>query len=196
MQKYRFKFYLNAVHSIELNGLMGQEHPHTWEIGLDTLKSDESFVMFTSIEKGVEQRLSLYQDKNLNTVPPFDKLNPTLENVSIYFKKILEQFLIEREWFLTRIEVSETPTRSFIIDSSSSDESSDKNKDMFCDWIKTIEKEVDKYIEDKEEEAFRFPHVEVNNLMLKERAKIKRNKIFFSFAGVLVEMVILLLILK
>lgn len=187
MQKYRFKFYLNAVHSIEINGIMGQEHPHTWEIGIDALKSDDSFVMFTAIEKGVEQLLSAYQDKNMNKVPPFDTLNPTLENVSIYLKKVLEQFLIEQEWFLTRLAVSETPARTFVIETHADAAVKAPKENELGSWFKAVENEVDKFIAEKVQKiagdteldvkkVISFPYEEVANLLTGERTKMKQNK--------------------
>lgn len=116
MQEYRLKFYLNAVHAIEINEILGQSHPHTWEISLDVMKSEDSFVMFSRIEKAVEELLFPYQDKNMNEVEPFTSLNPTLENVSMFFKEKLEQLLIDMGWILLRLEVSETPTRTYTID--------------------------------------------------------------------------------
>ena len=80
--KYRFKFYLNAIHSIDINKKRGQEHPHTWEIVIYTLQLSDQFIMFTEIEKKIEDFLSRFQDKNLNLMEPFNSINPTLENIS------------------------------------------------------------------------------------------------------------------
>lgn len=44
--------------------------------------------------------------------------NPTLENLCEFFKNELEKLLGSHGWLLSRIEVSETPTRSYIIDRS------------------------------------------------------------------------------
>lgn len=114
MQEYRLKFYLNAMHSIILNEEKGQLHPHTWEICLD-ITSNDNFVMFSKIESGIEQLLSTYQNKILNDIEPFNKINPTLENITFYFKDIIYKFLLANGWILNRLEVSETPSRSFIV---------------------------------------------------------------------------------
>ncbi len=115
---YRFKFYLNANHAIYLNGKLGQNHPHTWEFSLETIKIQHDFVQFNYIEKEIEKYFASWQDKDINKISPFDIINPTLENICIYFKKELSAKLMENGWFLSRIEVSETPTRSYIIDVS------------------------------------------------------------------------------
>ena len=116
--EYKFKFYLNANHAIYLAGNKGQNHPHTWEITLDTLKIRNDFVQFDVIEKSVEKFFSEWQDKDINTIPPFDVLNPTLENLCLYFKDEMNRLLGEKGWLLRRIEMSETPARSYIIDLS------------------------------------------------------------------------------
>lgn len=116
--EYKFKFYLNANHAIYLAGNKGQNHPHTWEITLDTIKIRNDFVQFDVIEKSVEKFFSEWQDKDINTIPPFDVLNPTLENLCLYFKDEMNRLLGEKGWLLMRIEMSETPARSYIIDLS------------------------------------------------------------------------------
>lgn len=116
--QYRFKFYLNASHSIYLNGVLGQEHPHTWEITLNTIKLKDNFIIFNDIEKNIEKYLEKYQDSYLNKVDPFVTLNPTLENICQYFKNEFQNLLLENGWLLLSMEISETPTRSYIIDIS------------------------------------------------------------------------------
>lgn len=113
---YRFKFYLNASHAIYSSGVIGQNHPHTWEVTLDVLKARQDFVQFDVIEKNVEHYFEKYQDGNLNKIPPFDVMNPTLENITNHFKQNLFNILAEMGWLLIKIEVSETPARSYIIE--------------------------------------------------------------------------------
>ena len=114
-RQYRFKFYLNASHAIYIDGSLGERHPHTWEIALAVLKFRESFVAFGSLEKKIEQFMSMYQDGFLNSVEPFDRINPTLENCCEYFKDKLKELLNGEGWLLLKIEMSETPTRTYVI---------------------------------------------------------------------------------
>lgn len=115
---YKFKFYLNASHAIYIDGKLGENHPHTWEFILETIKVQKDFIQFDNIETAVENVFSLWQDKNINTIKPFDVVNPTLENITVHFKNILSQLLRENGWLLKRIEVAETPARSYILDIS------------------------------------------------------------------------------
>lgn len=114
--QYQYKFYLNASHSIFINNKKGQNHPHTWEIMINTIKVVDGFVQFNDVEKTVEKFLGTYQDKYINEIQPFNVTNPTLENICDYFKDSIRQLLAELGWLLLRIEISETPARSYIID--------------------------------------------------------------------------------
>ena len=113
--QYRFKFYFNASHAIYLSGEMGQSHPHTWEVILNVMKVTDNFVLFDEVEKMCEEFLSRYQDVFINTVEPFTTINPTLENLCTYFKEKLQGNLHDLGWLLLSIELSETPSRSYVI---------------------------------------------------------------------------------
>lgn len=114
--QYKFKFYLNASHAIYINGNLGQSHPHTWEIMIDTIKLNDRFIQFHEVERRIEQLLHNYQDKYINEIEPFNSLNPTLENICEFFKNSIRKLLKEVGWELIKIETSETPARSYIID--------------------------------------------------------------------------------
>lgn len=113
--QYRFKFYFNASHAIYLSGEVGQNHPHTWEVILNVMKVTDNFVLFDEIEKMCEEFLQHYQDVNINQIQPFTTINPTLENLCTYFKEKLQEMLHEKGWLLLSIELSETPSRSYVI---------------------------------------------------------------------------------
>lgn len=113
--QYKFKFYLNASHAIYIDGTMGQRHPHTWEIIINVLKEKEEFVQFSTLEKKIEAWMKQYQDTFLNEITPFDTINPTMENCCDYFKERLIKILQGEGWILLSIEMSETPTRSYVV---------------------------------------------------------------------------------
>ena len=113
--QYRFKFYFNASHAIYLSGEVGQSHPHTWEVILNVMKVTDNFVIFDEVEKMCEEFLSGFQDVYINTVQPFTTVNPTLENLCTYFKEKLQEMLHGMGWLLLSIELSETPSRAYVI---------------------------------------------------------------------------------
>ena len=62
-RQYKFKFYLNARHGIYKNGVMGETHPHTWEIVINVVKGRDETVKFHHLEHRVEEFLSAYQER-------------------------------------------------------------------------------------------------------------------------------------
>jgi len=117
VNQYKYKFYLNANHAIFINNVLGQMHPHTWEIMIEVLSTKENFVQFDRVEAAISKLLEKYQDQFINTIEPFHKINPTLENIVYYFKQMIEEQIREYHMVLLSIEISETPTRSYIINS-------------------------------------------------------------------------------
>ena len=115
-EQYKFKFYLNASHAIYIQDVLGESHPHTWELAIYTLRRENSFIAFHEMENKVEALLDPYQDGFLNQMEPFTTVNPTLENCCEHFKNVIRELLRSEGWELLQIEMSETPTRAYIID--------------------------------------------------------------------------------
>jgi len=114
-REYRFKFYLNASHSIIINGRQGEVHPHTWEFTVLILIQREGFVEFRDFEKAIEQFFARYQNHTMNDIEPFNTVIPTLENIVDYFGDALRNIIRDSGGELVQIEGSETPSRSYII---------------------------------------------------------------------------------
>ena len=114
-REYHFKFYLNANHSIIIDGKQGQIHPHTWEFSLRILIRREGFVEFNVFEKEISRFFEQYQNTNLNEEQPFDITVPILENIVEYFGDQIRHLVREIGGELLQIEGSETPTRSYCI---------------------------------------------------------------------------------
>ena len=144
---YKFKFYLNANHAIYLAGVLGQNHPHTWEITLDTVKVSNDFIQFDFIEKSVEKFFADFQDSDINKIEPFTVMNPTLENICGFLKTELEKLLGNHGWLLSRIEVSETPTRSYIIDRSDEIDKMNENEKRTQETAISIDNTADEILD-------------------------------------------------
>jgi len=114
-REYRFKFYLNASHSIIINGHQGEVHPHTWEFTILILIQREGFHEFRDYEKDIEGFFNRYQNRTMNDVEPFDMIIPTLENIVEYFGDALRDIVRAKGGELAQIEGSETPSRSYIV---------------------------------------------------------------------------------
>ena len=117
-REYRLKFYLNMRHYIIINEVKGETHPHTWEFALD----------INIFEQGISQFLEKYQNKILNEAEPFDAMMPTLENVTDYFAEEFFKIIYKTGGMLTRVEASETPTRSYIVNMAEQERNSILNK--------------------------------------------------------------------
>jgi len=114
--QYKCKFYLNASHFILINNERGMPHSHCFEIVIDVADENiDQFMKFNDIEEKVEKLLAKYQGNLINEIEPFDALNPTLENICAYLGDLIFDELIKFGWLLLTIEISETPTRSYII---------------------------------------------------------------------------------
>lgn len=113
--QYKFNFYLNATHAIYFKGNCGTPHPHTWEITIHTIKLRQEFVQFHDVEETIEALLEKYQNKFLNDFEPFDVINPTLEYITQFLLEQFQEVLKPIGWLIFMIEISETPTRSYVI---------------------------------------------------------------------------------
>lgn len=145
-REYRFKFYLNANHYIIFDNTKGETHPHTWEFALDILISKRQIMEFGVFEKAIEQYLAPYQNSIMNNVPPFDSIVPTLENIMEYFSQELRVMVKKIGGELVRIEGSETPSRSYIIDfydeKGENEEIEKYSKEMISDVIDSMIDEI------------------------------------------------------
>lgn len=112
-RQFKYKFYLNMNHSVEMNGVQGEIHSHTWEIAMVVSMSQDEFVRFSDIEKVADSILENYQDRYLNEIAPFTTVNPTLENVCDYLYYKVAGAMQEHGWILLAMEMSETPSRVY-----------------------------------------------------------------------------------
>ena len=63
-----------------------------------------------------------------NEAEPFDSMMPTLENVTDYFAEEFFKIIYKTGGMLTRVEASETPTRSYIVNIAEQERNSILNK--------------------------------------------------------------------
>ena len=125
-REYRLKFYLNARHYIIIGGNKGDVHPHTWEFTLHIRFGRGSFTEFNTFEKGINAYLAPYQNTTLNEMAPFDAILPTLESMTDHFAQEFRKIIHDIDGILVRVEASETPTRSYVVNIS---ESADQDED-------------------------------------------------------------------
>ena len=120
IKKHHLKItsYLNAGHAIRWKDTTGKIHIHTWQIismigTLDTLTFPQ--YKFTTIEEVLNEVLEPFSQSTLNHIPPFDQLNPTIENFTDYLFDKFNEALKKLDCQLLSLEVSESPTRTCVI---------------------------------------------------------------------------------
>lgn len=112
---YKLTSYINASHAVRWEGGMGKEHMHTWAVICEIHVNNNQMVPFNQIENELKEVFSRVSGKFLNEVPPFDHVNPTLENLTTYFFQVITELLRKSNAILTRLEIGESPTRFYCI---------------------------------------------------------------------------------
>ncbi|MBM7544835.1 6-carboxytetrahydropterin synthase [Periweissella beninensis] len=114
--EYRLRTFINASHAVRWEQGEGQEHPHTWELILDIQPHVYPInLKFEDIEAVINQTLAKFSGQKLNSVAPFDQINPTLENFADYLFDILTNALAKLNCQLAKIEVGESPMRFYAV---------------------------------------------------------------------------------
>lgn len=73
------------------------------------------YVEFSKFENILEEYFSKYEGRVLNEIEVFENLNPSMENLGKIFYKDVSELLATNDFFLKSLEISENPTRTFII---------------------------------------------------------------------------------
>lgn len=115
-KKYKFKFYLNARHIMSGDKFTDTEHTHTWQITLNVKNQNTELILFKEIEDIIDNYLKKYEGQLLNEVDPFNIIEPYNENISEVFYLYINKLLKEKKCTLTSLELSENPSRSYIIE--------------------------------------------------------------------------------
>lgn len=112
---FKFKYRLNAKHSLSIDAK--SIHPHTFEISLliEQLQQKKESNLYSSIDRIVEKFLLHYQNQYLNDIPPFNQLEPSIENMGNRFYEELKVILNNEQLNLIQLEISETPLRVYLV---------------------------------------------------------------------------------
>lgn len=113
---YKFKFYLNARHSVSFNGKQSSIHPHTWEITVIFGSEQSDTINFSMFEKELENYFLSYENKYLNEHVSFVGITPTMENMGKVFYNHIKELINNQQLSFRTLEISENPTRTYIIE--------------------------------------------------------------------------------
>ena len=101
-----------AAHAITMGGVLEESHEHNWRVGAvvrgDHLDSDGLLCDFHRIEQELDRVLEPLSGRDLNRTPPFDRINPTAENVARHIAEEIGQ-RIPRSVTLKSVSVTEAP---------------------------------------------------------------------------------------
>lgn len=75
-----------AAHAIVLGGEREPVHGHNWRVTVtvagEGLDSEGLLLDFHALERLVAEIIGPFKNRDLNTTPPFDRVNPTAEHVA------------------------------------------------------------------------------------------------------------------
>ena len=86
MFSVRVQTVFSAAHAITIAGTREPMHGHNWEVTAtisgESLDSDGLLCDFHTVEEVLREIVSPFQNRNLNDVSPFDRVNPSAEHVA------------------------------------------------------------------------------------------------------------------
>ena len=89
-------------------------HGHSWKVEAKfvckKLNKEDFGVDYVVAERAIQELASRFDHKYINEIPPFDKLNPTSENIAKWFFKELDKPEIRQNSVLDEVIVWEGPT--------------------------------------------------------------------------------------
>ena len=92
-------------------GNCSEKHGHNWsvQVFIRSEKLDEIGIAvdFKALKRELDALLGELDHKDLNSIPPFDKLNPTSENIAMYIYKRLSEKLNGNGVKVYRVRVGE-----------------------------------------------------------------------------------------
>ncbi|MFT9450983.1 6-carboxytetrahydropterin synthase [Liquorilactobacillus ghanensis] len=112
---YKIRSFFNASHAVRWEKGVGKQHTHTWEVICELNSSAGETVVFKKIEDVLHDVFQPFSGKFLNDLPYFQEINPTVENVTVWLSQLLTSAFQPLGVRLIRIEVGESPTRSYCI---------------------------------------------------------------------------------
>ncbi len=87
----------SAAHAIRICGVVEPLHGHNWHVKASVcgheLDDDGLLCDFHTVEELLREICGRFHNGNLNTIPPFDQINPTAELVARHIADQLERRL-------------------------------------------------------------------------------------------------------
>lgn len=109
--------HFSAAHQLRgYPGSCSRLHGHNWKIKASVIadRLDEVGIGldFRKLRAYLEEITGRLDHRNLNDVPPFDRINPTSEHIARYLFEALKAKLAEADGTIRSVQVSESETVS------------------------------------------------------------------------------------
>ena len=103
----------SAAHLLrDYDGPCSRLHGHNWKVEVNVSCTELNEIGmgmdFSEIKAATKTLIEQMDHRNLNEVPPFDKINPTAENLAAYFYKILSKELNDARVNVKNVTIWET----------------------------------------------------------------------------------------
>lgn len=115
MAKYRMKIVTDfaAAHLLrDYPGVCSRLHGHNWKVEVNVVAKDLDHVGmgldFADIKAATRELIGTMDHRNLNDLPPFDKINPTAENIAAYMYQRLSKEINDERVKVDAITIWET----------------------------------------------------------------------------------------
>lgn len=120
LRTYKYTFHLNISHSVRFGKEEGAgRHSHTIEISLyildRTVRENTEFQSFEDVEQHITNYFNRYSSQYINDIGYFSEVEPTIENIGVFFYDNVKKILFEKNYILNRLEISDLPSRIFVI---------------------------------------------------------------------------------
>ncbi len=103
------------LHNFQDSSDPSSVYARTFEITLFISTVRSGLIRFDEMEEVITKTLNRYSEKELTLISPFDQLEPTLENMGDVFYQIVGQNLARLEMSLEKLEISERPIETYIV---------------------------------------------------------------------------------
>ncbi|NOX43757.1 MAG: 6-carboxytetrahydropterin synthase QueD [Gammaproteobacteria bacterium] len=107
----------SAAHSLrDYPGVCSRIHGHNWKVEVEVvankLDSIGMGIDFRDLKKATCDLIEVLDHRNINDIEPFDKINPTAENISAYFYQGLSEKLNNEQIRVKAVTIWETDRAS------------------------------------------------------------------------------------
>ncbi|MCX5779926.1 MAG: 6-carboxytetrahydropterin synthase, partial [Firmicutes bacterium] len=105
----RFEAFVDGRHFETVAGQMSPIHDHCWQvkIAVEVPTNNPNYASYGKVFKAINSTLTRYEDVLLNEVFPFELIEPSLENVAMYFFNCLDDTLCLMDLIIKEITVWE-----------------------------------------------------------------------------------------